>query len=100
MLGDPGGAAGAVDRGARDVGGVICDPRCASAHSLGSVCGPRAGRFPVSRLHGPEFTATLIRLWLDALQVQTLFIEPGSPWENGYDLPPRVEPVLMRELGS
>ena len=26
--------------------------------------------------HGPEFTA--------ALQVQTLFIEPGSPWENGY----------------
>ena len=32
----------------------------------------------------PEFTATLIRLWLDALQVQTLFIEPGSPWENGY----------------
>ena len=34
--------------------------------------------------NGPEFTATLIRLWLDALQVQTLFIEPGSPWENGY----------------
>ena len=24
------------------------------------------------------------RLWLEALQVQTLFIEPGSPWENGY----------------
>ena len=34
--------------------------------------------------NGPGFTATLIRLWLDALQVQTLFIEPGSPWENGY----------------
>ena len=34
--------------------------------------------------NGPEFTATLIRLWLDALQVQTLFTEPGSPWENGY----------------
>ena len=34
--------------------------------------------------NGPEFTATLIRLWLDALQVQTLFIESGSPWENGY----------------
>ena len=34
--------------------------------------------------NGPEFTATRIRLWLDALQVQTLFIEPGSPWENGY----------------
>ena len=34
--------------------------------------------------NGPEFTAELIRLWLAALQVQTLFIEPGSPWENGY----------------
>ena len=36
------------------------------------------------RYYGPEFTAGLIRLWLEALQVQTLFIEPGSPWENGY----------------
>ena len=34
--------------------------------------------------NGPEFTAGLIRLWREALQVQTLFIEPGSPWENGY----------------
>jgi len=33
--------------------------------------------------NGPEFTAELIRLWLEALPVQTLFIEPGSPWENG-----------------
>ena len=34
--------------------------------------------------NGPEFTATLVRLWLGALGVETLFIEPGSPWENGY----------------
>ncbi len=33
--------------------------------------------------NGPEFTAELIRGWLEALQVQTLFIAPGSPWENG-----------------
>ena len=25
-----------------------------------------------------------MRAWLQALAVQTLFIEPGSPWENGY----------------
>ena len=31
----------------------------------------------------PAFTATLVRLWLEALDVETLFIEPGSPWENG-----------------
>ncbi len=34
--------------------------------------------------NGPEFTAGLIREWLDRVDVQTLFIEPGSPWENGY----------------
>ena len=34
--------------------------------------------------NGPECTAELIRLWLATLQVQTLFIEPGSPWEHGY----------------
>ena len=34
--------------------------------------------------NGPEFTAEFVRLWLERLAVQTLFIEPGSPWENGY----------------
>jgi transposase InsO family protein len=34
--------------------------------------------------NGPEFTAKLVREWLARLDVGTLFIEPGSPWENGY----------------
>jgi transposase InsO family protein len=34
--------------------------------------------------NGPEFTAVAVREWLGRLGVQTLFIEPGSPWENGY----------------
>ena len=34
--------------------------------------------------NGPEFTATAVRGWLNRLSVKTLFIEPGSPWENGY----------------
>jgi putative transposase len=34
--------------------------------------------------NGPEFTAQVVRAWLQALEVQTLFIERGSPWENGY----------------
>jgi transposase InsO family protein len=34
--------------------------------------------------NGPEFTAKAVREWLSRLGVQTLFIEPGSPWENGY----------------
>ena len=35
--------------------------------------------------NGPEFTARLVRRWLARVGVQTLFIEPGSPWENGYN---------------
>jgi transposase InsO family protein len=34
--------------------------------------------------NGPEFTAKAVRSWLNDLEVTTLFIEPGSPWENGY----------------
>jgi transposase InsO family protein len=34
--------------------------------------------------NGPEFTATAVREWLQRVNVGTLFIEPGSPWENGY----------------
>ena len=34
--------------------------------------------------NGTEFTAREIRKWLSRLGVKTLFIEPGSPWENGY----------------
>ena len=34
--------------------------------------------------NGPEFTAKVVRKWLNQMEVKTLFIEPGSPWENGY----------------
>jgi len=34
--------------------------------------------------NGPEFTAQAVTKWLNRLGVKTLFIERGSPWENGY----------------
>ena len=34
--------------------------------------------------NGPEFTAEAVREWLKGVGVKTLFITPGSPWENGY----------------
>ncbi len=34
--------------------------------------------------NGPEFTAKAVRRWLNRVGVKTLFVEPGSPWENGY----------------
>lgn len=35
--------------------------------------------------NGAEFTATAVREWLPRVGVKTLYIEPGSPWENGYN---------------
>lgn len=34
--------------------------------------------------NGPEFVSKALVGWLERLSVKTLFIEPGSPWENGY----------------
>jgi len=34
--------------------------------------------------NGPEFIAKRLRWWLRRHRINTLFIEPGSPWENGY----------------
>ena len=39
--------------------------------------------------NGSEFRARIVRGWLETLGVTTLFIAPGSPWENGY-----VEPFI------
>ncbi len=35
--------------------------------------------------NGPEFAAKAVRRWLGRIGVKTAFIEPGSPWENGYN---------------
>ena len=34
--------------------------------------------------NGAEFTAQAVRDWLERVNVTTAYIEPGSPWENGY----------------
>src|SRR5271165_347362 len=34
--------------------------------------------------NGPEFVAERLRKWLSAVGAKTLYIKPGSPWENGY----------------
>jgi len=57
--------------------------------------------------NGREFIAAAIRRWLRYAEVQTLYIEPGSPWENGYaesfqsrlrdELPAREEFATLTE---
>ena len=34
--------------------------------------------------NGPEMVAKVLRQWLAGLGTKSLYIEPGSPWENGY----------------
>lgn len=34
--------------------------------------------------NGPEFAATAVKAWISGVGAKTAFIEPGSPWENGY----------------
>ena len=34
--------------------------------------------------NGPEFVAEAVRDWVTAVGAQSAYIEPGSPWENGY----------------
>ena len=34
--------------------------------------------------NGPEFIAKAVREWITAVSARTAYIEPGSPWENGY----------------
>jgi putative transposase len=35
--------------------------------------------------NGPELTATAMRDWCRFAEVATAFIEPGAPWQNGYN---------------
>ena len=34
--------------------------------------------------NSPEFIAEAVRLWIKAVGAKAAYIEPGSPWENGY----------------
>ena len=34
--------------------------------------------------NGPEFIAEAVRQWIKAVGAAAVYIEPGSPWENGY----------------
>jgi putative transposase len=53
-------------------------------HTLADLFIERGAPMYLRSDNGPEFTATAVRKWLARLSVQTLFIEPGCPWENGY----------------
>ena len=69
MFGVASGATVGESAGDRSVGGCDVGARESGAHTLDN---------------GPEFIAKELRDWLAAVGAKTLYIEPGSPWENGY----------------
>jgi putative transposase len=69
MPGDPGQAEAELKR--RD--------RCSDR----SVHPARAAAY-IRSDNGPEFVAHAVRDWIAAVGAKTAYIEPGSPWENGY----------------
>jgi len=51
---------------------------------LADLCVERVVLEHIRSDNGPKFVAKAVRRWLARVGVQTLFIEPGGPWENGY----------------
>jgi transposase InsO family protein len=55
-----------------------------AALAEGARSRPRLSSCSFAMCYRPEFAAKAVRHWLGRIVVKTLFIEPGSPWENGY----------------
>ena len=67
---------------------VVCQPRLWSTarviSALADVMVLKGVPEHLRSDNGPEFVAKDLRKWLAKTGAKTLYIEPGSPWENGY----------------
>ena len=76
-----------VDEYTRECLAIVVDRKLNSTHVLETLGELFIRRGPPEHIrsdNGPEFCAEAVKRWLKRLEVKTLFIEPGSPWENGY----------------
>lgn len=76
-----------IDEYTRDLA-IVVARRLTSDDVLQALCDLFVERGPPAHIrsdNGPEFVAKVVRGWLGRVGVTTLFIEPGSPWENGYN---------------
>ena len=79
-------SAGRAHEGVPGDRGGSQDPLARRARGAGrSVRPTRASRVSEVGQWTAEFTAKLVRRWSGRVGVETLFIEPGSPWENSYN---------------
>ena len=65
-------------------GGGALDHRRGSVEILNRLFTERGEPACIRSDNGPEFIAEAIKGWLAAGGVETLYIEPGAPWENAY----------------
>jgi putative transposase len=77
-----------IDEYSREALGIVAARRIKSDDVLDCLTGLFVKYGPPEHIrsdNGSEFTAKAVRGWLGRIGVKTLFIEPGSPWENGYN---------------
>ena len=65
--------------------GQLCTPFHNVLHCLTELFVQHGPPDHIRSDNGSEFTAHAVRDWLGRIGVKTLYIEPGSPWENGYN---------------
>ena len=76
-----------IDEHSRECLLIRCERRWSSAkviEALADVMVIKGVPEHIRSDNGPEFEARDLRKWLADTGAKTLYIEPGSPWENGY----------------
>ena len=76
-----------IDEFTREALAILVERRLNAADVLETMADLMLRRGPPAYLrsdNGPEFIARALREWMAAVGVRTAYIEPGSPWENGY----------------
>ena len=77
-----------IDEDTRECLAIVVARRLTSDDVLQALTDLFVERGPPDHIrsdNGAEFTAKAVRAWLERIGVRTLFIERGSPWENGYN---------------
>jgi transposase InsO family protein len=76
-----------IDESTRECLMIRPERRWSSAKVIGALADVMVGKGVPEHIrsdNGPEFVAKDLRKWLADIGAKTLYIEPGSPWENGY----------------
>jgi hypothetical protein len=58
--------------------------RCSGSGFIQEALRRRDGQLHCRQTNGPEFIAHALRRWTESSGTSTAYIEPGSPWQNGF----------------